>query len=119
MIRDGDGKTGQSWLHQLCRYYEARNLEDVDHLPRVTPKNVLILKYYSFENYFLNPAVMVQIGVLEKEEDFYRILLEKWKAYLYKIKSGRHLTEELGFEIQTEEDLKNHMEELRIYMRGR
>ena len=118
MIRDGDGKNRTELAAQLCRYYEARNLEDVDHLPRVTPKNVLILKYYSFENYFLNPAVMVQIGVLEKEEDFYIILLEKWKAYLYKIKSGRHLTEELGFEIQTEEDLKNHMEEFKIYMRG-
>ena len=38
MIRDGDGKNRTELAAQLCRYYEARNLEDVDHLPRVTPK---------------------------------------------------------------------------------
>ena len=29
-------------------------------LPRVQPRNVLVLKYYSFENYFLDPKVMAQ-----------------------------------------------------------
>ena len=52
MIRDGDGKDANELKRQLCQYYEERNLEDVDRLPRVTEKNVLILKYYSFENYF-------------------------------------------------------------------
>ena len=52
MIRDGDGKDADMLKHQLCRYYDERNISDVDHLPRVTEKNVLILKYYSFENYF-------------------------------------------------------------------
>ena len=84
----------------------------------MTKKNVLILKYYSFENYFLNPSVMVQIGILKNEEDFYKILLEKWNAYLYKIRSGRHLSEILGFQIKTIEELKSHMEEFKIYMRG-
>ena len=60
----------------------ARNEEDIDRLPRVTEKNVLILKYYSFENYFLDPKVMAQIGVLGSEEEFYEIFLEKWKEYL-------------------------------------
>lgn len=78
----------------------------------------MILKYYSFENYFLNPSVMVQIGILKNEEDFYKILLEKWNAYLYKIRSGRHLSEILGFQIKTIEELKSHMEEFKIYMRG-
>ena len=36
---------------------------DVDKLPRVKPENVLILKYYSFENYFLNPSVMAKLGI--------------------------------------------------------
>lgn len=58
MIRDGDGKNPKELRKQLCRYYEEQDLRDVDHLPRVTEKNVLILKYYSFENYFLNPAIM-------------------------------------------------------------
>lgn len=118
MIRDGDGKDREELSGQLCRYYADRNMEDADRLPRVQPRNVLVLKYYSFENYFLNPRIMAQIGVIGKEEDFYSILLEKWKEYLYRITSGRHLTEVLGFEIQTEEQLKSHMEEFRIYMRG-
>ena len=118
MIRDGDGMDREELAGQLCRYYAERNLEDADRLPRVLPRNVLVLKYYSFENYFLNPAVMAQLGILDQEEDFYRILLEKWKEYLYRIRSGRHLSEVLGFEIQTEEELKAHMEEVKIYLRG-
>ena len=52
MIRDSDGKDRDMLGRQLCKYYDERNLVDVDHLPKVTRKNVLILKYYSFENYF-------------------------------------------------------------------
>lgn len=50
MIRDGDGEDPAVLGRQLCRYYEERNLEDMDRLPRVRPENVLILRYYSFEN---------------------------------------------------------------------
>ncbi len=46
------GRTPGELAARLCKYYEERSLEDVDRLPRVTGKNVLILKYYSFENYF-------------------------------------------------------------------
>lgn len=118
MIRDGDGKNPEELAGQLCRYYDERNREDVDKLPRVTRKNVLILKYYSFENYFLNPTIMVQIGILKSEEDFYRILFEKWKEYLHRLKSGQQLIRVLGRMIDTIEDLKAHMEEFKIYMRG-
>lgn len=118
MIRDGDGKDSAELKRQLCRYYADRNLEDIDRLPRVTEKNVLILKYYSFENYFLNPKIMARLGIVESEEQFYEILLEKWKEYLHKMKSGRHLTEVLGIELETVEDIKNHMEEIKIYLRG-
>ena len=44
MIRDGDGKDRMELGRQLCRYYEQRNLEDVDTLPKVRPENVLIFK---------------------------------------------------------------------------
>ena len=71
MIRDGDGEDPEELAGQLCRYYEERSREDADRLPRVTRKNVLILKYYSFENYFLNPAVMAKLGIVESEEAFY------------------------------------------------
>ena len=118
MIRDSDGKDPAVLGRQLCRYYEERNLEDLDKLPRVRPENVLILKYYSFENYFLNPKVMAQLGIVESEEAFYEILLEKWKEYLHRITSGRHLLEVLGHDLTTVMDIKEHMEEIRTYMRG-
>lgn len=118
MIRDGDGKDREVLQRQLCKYYEDRNLEDIDRLPRVMPRNVLILKYYSFENYFFNPKVMAQLGVISTEEEFYEIFLEKWKEYLHRIKSGKNLREVLGRDLETPEDVKSHMEEIRIYMRG-
>ena len=118
MIRDGDGKDREVLQRQLCKYYEDRNLEDIDRLPRVMPRNVLILKYYSFENYFFNPKVMAQLGVISSEEEFYEIFLEKWKEYLHRIKSGKNLREVLGRDLETPEDVKSHMEEIRIYMRG-
>ena len=118
MIRDGDGKDRKLLQRQLCKYYEDRGREDVDKLPRVRPENVLILKYYSFENYFLNPKVMAKLGILKSEEDFYRIFLIKWKEYLHKIKSGRQLKTAIGQDIRTVEDVKAHMEEIKIHMRG-
>ena len=118
MIRDGDGKDREMLKHQLCKYYEERNLEDVDRLPRVMPKNVLILKYYSFENYFLNPTVMAQLGIVDSEQEFYEIFLAKWKEYLHRISSGKKLTEVLGKDLETTEDVKNHMEEIKTYLRG-
>ncbi|MDO4942711.1 MAG: OLD family endonuclease, partial [Lachnospiraceae bacterium] len=103
---------------QLCKYYDERNLTDIDHLPKVQKKNVLILKYYSFENYFLNPSVMAQLGIVAQESDFYKILFDKWNAYLHKIKSGKHLIEMIGQDFESPEDMKDHMEEIKIYVRG-
>ena len=85
MIRDSDGKDRDMLGRQLCKYYDERNLVDVDHLPKVTRKNVLILKYYSFENYFLNPEIMSKLGVIESEDAFYEILYDKWREYLHRI----------------------------------
>lgn len=118
MIRDGDGRDPEELAGSLCRYYESRNQEDTDRLPRVTRNNVLILKYYSFENYFLDPAVMAQIGVIRSEEEFFEILFQKWEEYLHRLRSGRHLTEILGHSLSGPEDVKKHMEEIRIYVRG-
>lgn len=118
MIRDSDGKDRVELGRQLCRYYEERNLEDVDKLPQVRPENVLILKYYSFENYFLNPAVMTQLGIVDSEDAFYEILYKKWQEYLYRITSGRHITEILGRDFSSPQDMKLYMEEIRIYLRG-
>lgn len=118
MIRDGDGKDRAELGRQLCRYYEERSLEDVDTLPKVRPENVLILKYYSFENYFLNPKVMEELGIVSSEQAFYEILLEKWKEYLHRLSSGRHLVEVIGRDLETVEDIKKYMEEIKIYLRG-
>ena len=118
MIRDGDGKNPEELAGQLCRYYSERNQQDIDKLPRVRRQNVLILKYYSFENYFLNPKIMAQLGVVKSEEEFWEILFSKWEQYLYRIASGKHLTEVLGKEISSVAELKEHFEEFKIYMRG-
>lgn len=118
MIRDGDGKDPDVLGRQLCRYYEERSLEDMDKLPRVRPENVLILKYYSFENYFLNPRIMAQLGVIPSEEAFYEIFLEKWNEYLYRLSSGRHLQEVIRKNLKTVQDVKEHMEEIKTYLRG-
>ena len=81
-------------------------------------ENALILKYYSFENYFLDPKVMAKIGVVQSEEEFYETLFEKWQDYLHRLRSGRHLTEVIGHSLSSVEDVKAHMEEIRIYVRG-
>lgn len=118
MIRDGDGKDSEELKSQLCRYYSARNEEDADRLPRVTEKNILILKYYSFENYFLDPEVMTRIGIIDSEDSFYQIFLEKWKEYLYRLGSGQKLRQVIGKDFESPEDVREHMEDIRIHLRG-
>lgn len=118
MIRDGDGEDPEKLARQLCKYYDARNLEDADKLPKVQRRNVLILKYYSFENYFLNPAVMTQLGIVESEEAFYLTLYAKWQEYLHRIPSGRKLVEVLGHGFSSADQLKAHMESFKVHMRG-
>lgn len=118
MIRDGDGKDPEMLAGQLCQYYDQCRVTDVDKMPKVTRRNVLILKYYSFENYFLDPEIMVKIGILNNVEEFYDILFSKWQEYLYRLKSGRHFTEMTGLDIKSPQDIRNHFEAFRIYMRG-
>lgn len=119
MIRDGDGKNRKELQRQLCSYYaDMERIEETDALPRVRSENVLILKYYSFENYFLNPYYMTKIGVIKQEEDFYRILLKNWKEHLKTFSSGKHLRQIIGQDLRTIDDIKNHMEEIKIYLRG-
>ena len=118
MIRDSDGKNPKYLVKQLCSYYAQREKEDVENLPRVTPKNVLVLKYYSFENYFLDPKVMAEIGVIKNEEDFYNILWQKYKDYLYKLPSMKRMCRVTNVRINSKQDLKNNMENIRIFVRG-
>ncbi len=118
MIRDSDGKDPASLKGQLCQYYKERDLTDIDRMPRVTPRNVLILKYYSFENYFLNPEIMVQIGVIDSVDSFYNILAEKWAEYLHKIKCADKFVAAIGFEPKTPADFQENIEDFKIYMRG-
>ena len=119
MIRDSDGKNPNYLVKQLCNYYGARaREEDAGNVPRVQPQNVLVLKYYSFENYFLDPAVMAKIGVIKNEEEFYKILYEKYKAYLYKLPSMKRMIKITGARIRSIDDLKKNMENIKIYVRG-
>lgn len=118
MIRDSDGKDPEILGRQLCKYYDERNLTDVDRLPKVSRRNVLILKYYSFENYFLNPKIMKMLDIISSEEAFYDTLFDKWKEYLHRIKSGQHLLEIIGRDFTSAQNMKEHMEEIKIYLRG-
>ena len=61
---------------------------------------------------------MTQLGIVPSPESFYEILLEKWKEYLHRLSSGRHLTEILGKDLETVEDIREHMEDIRQYVRG-
>lgn len=119
MIRDSDGKNPKYLVKQLCSYYAQREKEqDTGNLPRVTPKNVLILKYYSFENYFLDPEIMTSIGVVKSVDEFYNILFKKYKDYLYKIGSMKRLSRSFGVRIKTKENLKKNIELIKTYVRG-
>ncbi|SEQ40668.1 AAA domain-containing protein, putative AbiEii toxin, Type IV TA system [Lachnospiraceae bacterium RM5] len=118
MIRDSDGKNPKYLVKQLCSYYAQREKEDNNNLPRVTPKNVLVLKYYSFENYFLDPKVMAKIGVIKNEEEFYNILWQKYRDYLYRVPSMKRMCRICNVRIKSKEDIKRNMENIKIYVRG-
>ena len=118
MIRDSDGKNPKYLKKQLCNYYDQRAKEDIGNLPKVEPKNVLILKYYSFENYFLEPKIMAKIGVIKSEEEFYNILYKKYKDYLYKLSSVKNLLRTKNIRIRSKQDIKDNMEDIKIYVRG-
>lgn len=118
MIRDGDGKDPDELKNQLCNYYRFREKEDVGNLPRVMPRNVLILKYYSFENYFLDGRVMENIGIVKNEEEFYNILYAKYKEYLYRLSSTKRMIQQTGIHINSKQDIKDNMELIKIYIRG-
>jgi putative ATP-dependent endonuclease of OLD family len=119
MIRDSDGKNPKHLVKQLCSYYSQRSKEELEgNLPRVTPKNVLVLKYYSFENYFLDPKIMTQIGVIKNEDYFYNTLFKKYKDYLYKIGSVKRMIKATNIRINSKEDIKRNMETIKIYVRG-
>ncbi len=118
MIRDGDGKNRKRLTDQLTNYYSERAKQDVGNLPRVTDRNVLILKYYSFENYFLDPEVMTKIGVVKSVDEFYDILYSKYKEYLYKLVSTKKMLDKLGLVIDSRQKLIDNMENIRIYVRG-
>lgn len=118
MIRDSDGKNPRYLKKQLCNYYDQRSKEDIGNLPKVEPRNVLILKYYSFENYFLDPKIMAKIGVIKSEEDFYNILYKKYRDYLYRLNSMKRLLRTKNIRIRSKQDLKDNLEDIKIYVRG-
>ena len=61
---------------------------------------------------------MTELGIVKSEEHFWKILFSKWRKYLYKISSGRRFQERIGKTVETVEDIKEHFEEFKIYMRG-
>lgn len=117
MIRDSDGKNADMLKKQLTSYYYEREIHD-NNIPRITAENVLILKYYSFENYFLDPVTMTKIGVVSSEEQFYNILYGKYRDYLYKLNGFKKIQDINNGKIKSKEDIKNNMELIKTYVRG-
>jgi len=119
MIRDSDGKNPKYLVKQLCNYYSVKSKEEeYSDLPRVEPKNVLVLKYYSFENYFLEPEIMVKIGVVKSVDEFYTTLYNKYKDYLYRLSSTKRMIKATGIRIRSKKDIIENFESLKIYVRG-
>ena len=56
--------------------------------------------------------------MLDSEDQFYEIFLEKWHEYLYRLRSGEKLRTVVGHDFETPDDVKGHMEEIRIHLRG-
>lgn len=118
LIRDSDGKEPKKLKRELCTHYRKQENYDRNNLPKVEMKNVLILKYYSFENYFLDPSTMVKIGVIQSEDEFYSRLFQKYVSNLNKLDSMKRLQKLKGIRIRSKEDIKKYMEDIKIYVRG-
>ena len=61
---------------------------------------------------------MTKLGVIASEREFYEIILSKWKEYLHRIPSGRHLKEILGKDMNTVEEIQENIELIKQYLRG-
>lgn len=118
MIRDSDGQDREKLVQDLCHYYDRRITDDDAKIPRIKPENVLVLTYYSIENYFLNPKIMTQLGIIQTEESFYEILFDKYKQYLYKLKSSKNMYKKTGVLLTSVEDCKQYIETIKTYIRG-
>ncbi len=117
MVRDGDGKDQDELTKNLIGFYEDSKRVDLGYLPRVSKENVLVLRYYSLENYFLDPRLCVKAKVVRSVDEFFDILYAKYVKYLYKNNSFKSMAS-MGIKIESVEDLKEHFEDILVYGRG-
>ena len=117
MVRDGDGKDREALTKNLIGFYEDSKSVDLGYLPRVSKENVLVLRYYSLENYFLDPRLCVKAKVVRSVDEFFDILYAKYVKYLYKNNSFKAMAA-MGIKIESVEDLKEHFEDILVYGRG-
>ncbi|MCR5517576.1 MAG: AAA family ATPase [Lachnospiraceae bacterium] len=117
MVRDGDGKDREALTKNLIGFYEDSKRVDLGYLPRVSKENVLVLRYYSLENYFLDPRLCVKAKVISSVDEFFDILYAKYVKYLYKNNSFKAMAS-MGIKIESVEDLKEHFEDILVYGRG-
>ena len=61
---------------------------------------------------------MAQLGIIASEEDFYRILWQKWNEYLSRLRSGRAFVKALRYQPRSAQDLKDNIELFKIHLRG-
>ncbi len=118
IIRDSDGKDPEALKSHLTNYYDQRRIYDDAKIPRVKPENVLVLKYYSIENYFLDPEIMVQLGVIKTVESFYEILYSKYRQYMYKLRSVKAMKKKTNLWFDHASDMEANIETIKTYVRG-
>lgn len=118
IIRDSDGKDPEDLKSYLCNYYDQRRIYDDAKIPRILPENVLVLKYYSIENYFLDPQIMTELGIIKDVESFYETLYSRYKQYLYRLRSTVKMHKLTGITIHSAGDIRKHIEIIKTYVRG-
>ena len=70
---------------------------------------MLILRYYSFENYFLDPKVMAEIGIVDSEKSSTGYFWRNGVSISGGLHSGRRLVEVIGHDLENEQDVEQHM----------
>ncbi|PGW64693.1 hypothetical protein COE26_27795 [Bacillus cereus] len=73
IIRDSDTSDPNELVRKLINKFRE-NLGD--QYPQNLDEKVLITKYSSFDNYFLNPSILCQLRIIKNEEQFYNKIQE-------------------------------------------
>lgn len=123
IIRDSDTAEKEALMNNLKNGFKE-NIED-GYFESVKDR-ILILSYSSLENYFLNPKILVEIGIVRSEDDFYEKIDNHIKRNEETIKNyiknhNRKYQEEAENKINTiynDKNINEKIEDIKKYVRG-